>query len=344
MAAGFERMKNFGKAFLGNYWVQRGFRVTRVGAIVFTVYSTGYRAGISDYVADPEQMRLNLLSNVIVQAGASSILEESDPLVKRLKRIGPRIVHAAQGYCEEQVTASEIDPNSTKEEWEEKWTVARKRMSGDWSFIVIDSDIPNAFVSNIFPQMVFVHKGLFTEIKPTDEELALIVAHEISHLIHDHSQNHSYINLILAVIQLFGMVFVDPTGTWFYVFDIGAARLSKYISASYSRDTETEADITGVQIAARACFETREAGKVFLKFAEFKGHDGTASSWMDTHPADANREAYLREASELHNPETYNPSCKQVESYLDQFHKYMSKKQEEKVRDKVSKPKIEVAK
>lgn len=328
MATRFERIKNFGKAFLGNYWVQRSFRVTRVGVLVFTVYSTGYRSGISDYVADPEEMRLNLLTNVIVQAGASSVLEEPDPLVKRLKKIGPRIVHAAQDYCKEQVTATDIDPNMTKEKWEEKWNSAVKRMSGSWTFLVIDSPIPNAFVSNIFPQMVFVHKGLFTEINPTDDELALIISHEISHLIHDHNHSQSDINLLLAALQLFGMVFVDPTGTWFYVFDIGAARISKYLSASFSRHSETEADITGVQISARACFETRNAGKVFMKFAEYRGSDGTSTSWMDTHPADANREAYLQEASKLHNPETYNPSCKQVESYLDQFHKYVSRKQE----------------
>lgn len=329
----FKRFLNFGARVLENYWVQRGFRLTRVGVLVLTVYNTGYRAGLSDFVADPDEMRRNLLTSVVYQAGATSLVDEQDPISKRLRRIAPRIVNAAKDYCEEQSKTKDV-PVKDVEEWKEKWTGAVKRMQGEWKFVVIDSPVPNAFVSNILPQMIFVHKGLFTEIEPTDEELALILAHEVSHLIHDHTQFQSYFNLILVVAQLFALVFVDPTGTWFYVFDMSAARLSSFLSAAYSRDTETEADITGVQIAARACFETREAGKVFLKFADFKGHDGSTNSWNNTHPADKDREAYLREASKLHNPEAYNPSCHQVESYLDQFHKFVTKKERDAVRKK----------
>ena len=314
------------KSFFGNYWVQRGFRVTRVGVLVFTVYTTGYRAGLTDFAADPEQMKLKMLTGIIRQTGATSLVDDSDPLVERLKGIGHRIVHAAHIYCMEQHDKADEQDIEDKKAWKDKWEEATKRMNGEWEYIMVDSPVPNAFVTDSLPKMIFVHKGLFTEINPTDEELALVLSHEVSHLIHEHMHSRSYVDALLAVAQLLAFVFIDPTGTWYYAFDIGAARLSKYMTASYSRETEVEADITGLQIAARACYETRGAGKIFAKFAAYKGNDGTATSWHDSHPSDASREKYLQEASELHNPETYNPNCHRLEGYLAQFQKAMTRK------------------
>eukprot|EP00967_Tisochrysis_lutea_P081626 scaffold112758_cov29-Tisochrysis_lutea.AAC.2 len=45
----------------------------------------------------------------------------------------------------------------------------------------------NAFVSPYCPRHVFVHEGLMNELRPTDDELAFLIAHEVSHVIHAHA-------------------------------------------------------------------------------------------------------------------------------------------------------------
>jgi predicted Zn-dependent protease len=110
-------------------------------------------------------------------------------------------------------------------------------------------------------------------------------------------------------------------GLWFYFFDIAFSRFENIYYASFSRDVEIEADKTGIQIAAKACYETRGAAKVFLKFSEYHGKESTDWSWADSHPSDASREAYLREESEVHNPEKHGAQCHQMSQYLQIFKK-----------------------
>mmetsp|Transcript_19371 Transcript_19371/g.20096 ORF Transcript_19371/g.20096 Transcript_19371/m.20096 type:complete len:352 (-) Transcript_19371:37-1092(-) len=311
------------RAFFGNYFVARGIRAARVGILAFTIYGAGYRSGITDFIEDPEDMKDNLLKTVISQSGSSSILDPELSESKRIRVIGKRIIEAAQLYCKEKY---EIELEKEKEkkgsniEELEKWKSACKRLKGEWTVNYIDSQVPNAFVSNILPRNIFVHEGLLKYIKPTDEELALILSHEVSHLIHNHSHNLSILKGFLAAVQLISFVFVDPTGgLGFYLFDFVFSKLENYYYASFSRELEVEADHTGIQIAAKACFETRGAGGVFLKFAEYRGVDGKTISWTDSHPADVDREAYLRQASETHNPENHPTHCQEIQSYLKLF-------------------------
>jgi len=64
-------------------------------------------------------------------------------------------------------------------------------MKGDWHYIVTTAPDVNAFVTDLCPHRIFVHEGLLKECTPTDDELALILGHEISHLIYGHSEEDS---------------------------------------------------------------------------------------------------------------------------------------------------------
>ena len=50
----------------------------------------------------------------------------------------------------------------------EHWLWVRKQLKGDWHCILINSDSINAFVTNVCPRRIFVHKGLFN-VTPTGE-------------------------------------------------------------------------------------------------------------------------------------------------------------------------------
>jgi Zn-dependent protease with chaperone function len=308
--------------FFGNYYVARGIRAVRVGVLCFAIYGAGYRSGVTDFIEDPVEMHETLLKTVISQSGGIKVVDKSDPESKRVQMIGRRIIEAAKHYCDEQlVVAKAANAEAANNQADiDYWEAAIKRLCGQWSISYLDAPTPNAFVSNLLPRHIFVHQGLVREIQPSDEELALIMAHEISHLIHNHSQNLSILKGALAAMQLISFVFVDPTGgLWFYFFDYAFSNLENYYYASFSRETEKEADMTGVQIAAMACYETRGASKVFLRFSEYSGADSSSWSWADSHPSDSSREEYLSKESEHHNPEKHGAKCHQVSQYLQLF-------------------------
>jgi predicted Zn-dependent protease len=308
------------RGFFGNYYVARGIRAVRVGVLAFTIYGAGYRSGVTDFIEDPEEMHETLLKTVISQAGGIKVVDKDNPDSKRVQMIGKRIIEAAKHYCDEQLIVAKSETGNQVDV--EYWEAAVKRLCGQWSISYLDAPTPNAFVSNLLPRHVFVHEGLVKEIQPSDEELALIMAHEISHLIHNHSQNLSILKGVLAAVQLISFVFVDPTGgLWFYFFDYAFSNLENYYYASFSRETEKEADMTGIKIAAMACYETRGAAKVFLRFSEYSGTDSSSWSWADSHPSDSSREDYLSKESELHNPDKHGAQCHQISQYLQLFKK-----------------------
>ncbi|XP_043189319.1 metalloendopeptidase OMA1, mitochondrial-like [Amphibalanus amphitrite] len=59
----------------------------------------------------------------------------------------------------------------------------------------------------------------------------------------------------------------------------------------HSRALETEADEVGLHLAARACFDVREASAFWAKMSMKKELAGEADvlDWLSTHPADASR-------------------------------------------------------
>ena len=71
------------------------------------------------------------------------------------------------------------------------WTKARRHMEGPWRFVLIPSPMPNAFVSEILPHRIFVTTSMFEKFVSSQDELALVLGHEISHLILGHSSERN---------------------------------------------------------------------------------------------------------------------------------------------------------
>ena len=69
---------------------------------------------------------------------------------------------------------------------------------------------PNAFVSEMLPQKIFVTTGLFDKFVKNDDELAMILGHEVSHLIEGHFSASSYIESLIRGVEIF-VLMLDPT-------------------------------------------------------------------------------------------------------------------------------------
>ena len=86
-----------------------------------------------------------------------------------------------------------------------------------WEVVIIDSPEPNAWVSPFLPCRVFVCRGLLEKLSPSDDELAMILGHEIARLILRHPTKQQEIRSAQSILQLLLLV-LHGSITWRQVF------------------------------------------------------------------------------------------------------------------------------
>lgn len=283
--------------FFSNVYIQRLWRGGRVVFLSYGIYQAGVQNGMATVLEDPIEIENRIMAQIMQQYGATKIMTNSEH-TQRLNKIGKRVIAAASAHCTMEKHTAELTDSSD-------WDDALKRLRGDWKFVIIDAGSANAFVSSMLPRRVIVHQGFFNIMTPTDDELALILAHEISHVIHNHNSLNSIADAATKTLQLLAFAFFDPSGAFsFFVLDYILSFLSDIITASYSRENETEADTTGLIIAAIGCFNTKEAVQIFRKFHIMESdREAQLVHWHDSHPLSIDRLHHLHHMSETHNSE-----------------------------------------
>uniref|UniRef100_V5GP75 Peptidase M48 domain-containing protein n=1 Tax=Kalmanozyma brasiliensis (strain GHG001) TaxID=1365824 RepID=V5GP75_KALBG len=176
-------------------------------------------------------------------------------------------------------------------------------------FVIDDRKQKNAFV--LPGGKIFVFTGILPVCANSDG-LATVLGHEVAHQVARHSaEKVSGYKVLVA-----GSFLLDAFGL-----DIGLSRtlLTLLLSLPNSRKTELEADYLGLRIMSRACFDPREASRLWTRMSESEGGGGggvldSAQALLSTHPVSSQRiknmEKWLpeamstREASDCPAPET----------------------------------------
>jgi len=133
------------------------------------------------------------------------------------------------------------------------------------------------------------------------EQLAILLGHEVAHVIHNHAEESNSLRACAIGCQLVVLAILDPTGLFTFVADVGMAIISRYgLQLPQSRANEFEADATGLRICARAGFDPRVAPEFFDRMLEAEeAHEGrTHATWTSTHPRTEDRAKALRAAAE----------------------------------------------
>lgn len=180
-------------------------------------------------------------------------------------------------------------------------TAAPQKQGTKWEvFVIDDPKQKNAFV--LPGGKIFVFTGILPVCKNADG-LATVLGHEVAHQVARHSAE----KMSGYKILLFGTFLLDALGL-----DIGLSRaaLTLLLSLPNSRKTELEADYLGLRIMSRACFDPREASKLWTRMSESEGGGGggilgSAQAILSTHPVSSQRiknmEKWLPEALETRN-------------------------------------------
>ena len=162
--------------------------------------------------------------------------------------------------------------------------------SWEWSVEVIDEPMTiNAWC--MAGGRMAVYTGLLQQIQPTDDELAQVMGHEISHALANHTAERMSVAMATQAGVAVAGVFSDDNAGLI----MGAAALAAQYAVQLpnSRTAETEADEIGIELAAKAGYNPSAAVTLWEKMGAAGGEG--PPQFMSTHPSPTNRQETLRQ-------------------------------------------------
>ena len=129
------------------------------------------------------------------------------------------------------------------------------------------------------------YTGILDQLQLTDDEVAMIMGHEMAHALREHSRER------LAKSRATGMglsVASQLLGLG-QLGDVAANLGTQLLTLKYGRDDETEADLVGLEIAARGGFKPEASVQLWKKMLSATGAGKGQLPFLSTHPSGNNR-------------------------------------------------------
>ena len=207
-----------------------------------------------------ERSSLEQYAQMLEQAAEKKALASKDhPQLRRLRDIANKIIPHALSW------------NPRAANWQ-------------WEVNLIGSKQINAFCMPGGKIAFFT--GILDQLALTDDEAAMVMGHEIAHALREHAREQAGKNT-LTKIGAVGLS-IATGGKYDGLVQTGA----NLLSLKYSRNDETDADLVGLDIAARAGYDPEKAPGFWERFAKIGG--SRPPEFLSTHPADATRIRQLR--------------------------------------------------
>lgn len=184
---------------------------------------------------------------------------DNDPQLQRLRRIAQDLLPGAVKF------------NERAKDWR-------------WEVNLIRSPQVNAFCMPGGKIAFFT--GIIEKLQLTDDEIAMVMGHEIGHALWEHARERAGKNAALGVGRVVaGMVFGQ-------LGDAAAAGASQLAALKFSRNDELEADLIGMELAARAGYDPRSGITLWEKMG--RASQGAPPQWLSTHPSGPTRIAEIK--------------------------------------------------
>jgi predicted Zn-dependent protease len=156
----------------------------------------------------------------------------------------------------------------------------------DWSIRVIDEpETVNAWA--MAGGKMAIYTGLIEKVEPTDDELAQVLGHEISHALAKHTAE----KMSVALASQLGIMAVAASTDKEGALQGAALAATLAVQLPNSRSAEIEADRIGIELAAKAGYDPRAAATLWRKMGKVGGN--RVPQFLSTHPSPANREETL---------------------------------------------------
>ncbi len=245
-------------------------------AVVFFVFSLAMLGGCTTTTsggavgANRSQLML-ISSDKLNQMAAESYAKlKSDSTAKGALNTDHALLHRIRSI------AARIEPQTG---------VFRQDAPGwQWEVNVISSNTLNAFCMP--GGKIMFYSGLVTQLHLTDDEIAIVMGHEISHALREHSREQ--------VSQAIAAQTAIDVGVSLLGLDAGASDVANvsyenFVATKFSRTDESEADRMGLELAARAGYDPRAGVTLWRKMMQASQGAGKPPEILSTHPADEKR-------------------------------------------------------
>jgi predicted Zn-dependent protease len=191
---------------------------------------------------------------------ARKLLDPSSPQSQRINSIAQRLLPFATKF------------NERAKDWK-------------WEINVFQSPQINAFCMPGGKIAVFT--GILDKLQLTDDEAALVIGHEIGHALYEHARERAGKLMALnAGAKVAGLIFGQ-------LGEIAGVQLGSLAALKFSRNDETQADLIGLELAARAGYDPRAGLTLWEKMTKMM--QGAPPQWLSDHPSNATRIQTIRD-------------------------------------------------
>ena len=152
-----------------------------------------------------------------------------------------------------------------------------------WEINLINSAQVNAFCMPGGKIAFFT--GILDKLKLTDDEVAMVLGHEMTHALREHARERIGKDAATrGAIELGAALFgLGNTGRLF------AGIGGQLLSLRWGRGDESEADLVGMELAARAGYDPRAGVTLWQKMASANQSKNAPPQWISTHPSGPTR-------------------------------------------------------
>lgn len=186
---------------------------------------------------------------------------DNHPQVVRLRAIAERIIPFSYEW------------NGRAREWK-------------WEVNLLGSNQVNAFCMP--GGKIAFFSGILTQLRLNDDEVAMVMGHEVAHALREHARERMGKS---AATQLGAGLLTSLLGLG----NVGSTALSvgaQLLTMKWGRGDESEADLVGLDLAARAGYDPRAGVTLWQKMGT--ATKGAPPQWLSTHPAGATRIADIQ--------------------------------------------------
>lgn len=160
-----------------------------------------------------------------------------------------------------------------------------------WEVNLIGSKQINAFCMP--GGKIAFFSGILDTLKLTDDEIAIVMGHEMAHALREHGRERAAKSALTSMgAKVAGIGLSALLGIDSHLTSAAAGGVANLTLLKFSREDETEADLVGLDIAARAGYDPRAGIALWQKMAIMD--KGAPPQWLSTHPGGQNRIAEIR--------------------------------------------------
>ena len=207
--------------------------------------------------AQLEQAALKQYAQMLQQAAQQHALASADnPQLVRLRAIAKRIIPFSYVW------------NERARQWK-------------WEVNLIDSPQINTFCMP--GGKIAFFNGLLERLQLSDDEVALVMGHEIAHALREHAREQMGKGAATQIGAGLASALLGLGNTGNQLLGMGAQALT----LKFSRDDESEADLVGMDLAARAGYDPRAGITLWRKMLQ--ASEGAPPEILSTHPSGPTR-------------------------------------------------------